>query len=72
MGKRPVADIVEQGCVTKDRKVVALDLQLPRHEGGTVQDAEGVLEAGVARSRVDQVCVGKLLDPAQSLEGAGI
>jgi len=32
-----------------------------------VQDAEGVFEAGVARGRIDQVCVGKLLDPAQSL-----
>jgi len=62
-----MADVVEQGGVTKGRKVVALDLQLPRHEGGDVQDAKGVLEAGVARGRVDQVCVGKLLDPAQSL-----
>ncbi len=70
--KRPVTDVVEQGGVTKGRKVIALDLQLPRHEGGAVQDAEGVLEAGVACSRVDQVCIGKLLDPAQSLEGTGI
>jgi len=62
-----VADVVEQGGVTKGRKVVALNLQLPRHEGGAVQDAEGVFEAGVARGRIDQVCVGKLLDPAQSL-----
>jgi len=67
-----MADVVEQGGVTKGRKVVALDLQLPRHEGGDVQDAKGVLEAGVARGRVDQVCVGKLLDPPQPLERAGV
>ncbi len=65
--KRPVADVVEQGGVTKGRKVVALYLQLPRREGGDVQDAERMLETRVACGRVDQVYVGKLLDPAQSL-----
>jgi hypothetical protein len=37
-----------------------------------MQDAEGVLEAGVAGGGVDQMCVGKLLDPPQPLEGEGI
>ncbi|WP_067052337.1 hypothetical protein [Methanofollis ethanolicus] len=37
-----------------------------------MQDAEGVLEAGVAGGRVDQMRVGKLLDPPQPLERKGI
>ena len=69
MGKWPVADVVEQGGVTKDRKIVTRDLQLLCHEGGDMKNTEGVLKTGVACSRVDQVCIGKLLDPPQPLEG---
>ena len=67
-----MADVVEQGGVPGSRKVVAPHLQLPRHEGGDVQDAEGVFEVGAARGRVDRMCAGKLLDPPQPLEGTGV
>ncbi|MDD3857160.1 MAG: hypothetical protein PHP43_03835 [Methanoculleus sp.] len=67
-----MADIVEQGSITKNFKRIVLNLQLPRHECGDMKDPKGVLKAGVTCGRVDQMCVGKLLDPAQPLEWPGI
>lgn len=67
-----MTDVVEQGSIPEGYEIIVLNLQLSCHEGGDVQNTKGVLKAGMARSRVDQMRIGKLFDPPQPLKRGGI
>ena len=79
MGKGIVPDVVKQGGGEKDADILVRQLERgigPDQTGekllGEVVDAERMLEAGVARSRVDEVDEPELGDVAKALELLGV
>ena len=79
VGEGVVPDVVEQGRGEKDADILVGELEGrigPDQAGeellGEVVDAEGVLEAGVARSRIDEVDQPELGDVAKALELLGV